>query len=488
MSQVRKSILLSFGQNYIGFALQFLSSVIISRLLTPAEIGIFSVAMVFIGFAHVLRDFGVGSYIVQEKNLTQDKIRAAFAMTLITAWVMAIAIGLGSGYAAEFYHEPGIRSVMLVISLNFILIPFGVVPIAYMNKKMDFLHIALIRTITNIVSTVFSIGLAYMGFSYLSMAWGSVAGIVCTIVLVQAWRPKDLPFLPGLKEIRRVFSFGSLSSLVMVLNDLRQGAPEMILGRLSGMAVVGYFGRAMGLVSMFERFVMTALWSVALPHFASQSGKQGAIKDSFLRSMAYVTALAWPFFSCLALLAHPVVLIMYGKQWEPSVSLLRLLCLSAIITSPFLLMGSMLIAIGKMKQNFYLLVVDVPVRIVLIYLAAPFGLEAVGISFIVVSLIDNIICILQCHIVLSANLKEIVKELYKSAAVTVAASILPLLVFLFGDGFLAEKLWLQLFIGMTTAMLGWFAGLFWFRHPLRVEIGNSFVILKQSIGMLLKAS
>ena len=141
-----------------------------------------------------------------------------------------------------------------------------------------------------------------------------------------------------------------------------------------------------------------------------------------------------------------------------------------------------------MRQNFYLLVVDVPVRIVLIYLAAPFGLEAVGISFIVVSLIDNIICILQCHIVLSANLKEIVKELYKSAAVTVAASILPLLVFLFGDGFLAEKLWLQLFIGMTAAMLGWFAGLFWFRHPLRVEIGNSFVILKQSIGMLLKAS
>ena len=83
------------------------------------------------------------------------------------------------------------------------------------------------------------------------------------------------------------------------------------------------------------------------------------------------------------------------------------------------------------------------------------------------------------HVVESANLKEIVKELYKSAAVTVAASILPLLVFLFGDGFLAERLWLQLFIGMTTAILGWFAGLFWFRHPLRAEIGTMVLIVKR---------
>lgn len=482
VSQVRKSIFFSFGQNYASFVLQFLASIIIARLLTPAEIGIYSVAMVLIGFAHRLRDFGAASYVIQEKDLTPDKIRAAFSMTLITAWIMAIAIGVGSSYAAEFYREPGIRSVMLVVSLNFILIPFGTVPMAYMQRQMDFKHIALINIISNSVSTTASVGLAYVGFSYLSLAWGSVAGIGCNIVLVQVWRPKGLPLLPGLKDIRQVFSFGSLSSTVMILSDMSQGASDLILGRLSGMAVVGYFGRAAGLVSMFGKFVMSALWAVALPHFAEQSRGEGSIKDSFLRSMTYTTVLAWPFFVCLGLLAHPVIVILYGKQWVPSVPLVRFLCIASALTSPFMLMSSMMTAIGQMKQNLYLLAIHVPIRIVLILLAAPYGLEAIGATFIASSLVDIMVYFVQCRSILSVNLTEIATASRLSAGVTFTAAILPLTMFLFGDGILSDKLWLQLVLGSTGCVVGWFAGLFLFKHPLQREIEHSFTIVKQLLS------
>ncbi|MBY0577515.1 MAG: lipopolysaccharide biosynthesis protein [Burkholderiales bacterium] len=483
MSQVRRSIFLSFGQNYISFVLQFLASIIIARLLTPAEIGIYSVAVVLIGFAHRLRDFGAASYVIQEKDLTPDKIRSAFAMTLITAWIMAAVIGLGSGYAAEFYREPGIRSVMLVLCLNFILIPFGTVPMAYMQRQMDFQHIALINVISNVLSTVASVGLAYMGFSYLALAWGSVAGIVCNMALAQVWRPKELPFLPGFREIRKVFSFGSLSSLVMILSEMNDGVSNLILGRLSGMSVVGYFGRASGLVSMFDRFVMSALWSVALPHFAEQSRNKGAVKDSFLRSMTYATVLAWPFFSCLGLLAHPIILILYGSNWEPSVTVLQLLCVSMMLSSPFLLAGSMMTAIGQMKQNLYLLAIHVPIRILLIYLAAPFGLKAVGAVMIVSNLVGAVVTYFQCRIILDVGLSDIAAALYESAGVTFMAAIPPLMMLLFTEGFLADKLWLQLFLGLTSCMLGWVAGLFLFKHPMRVEIGQSLLIAKKAMRL-----
>jgi len=478
VSKVRKSILLVSTQNYIGFALQLVSSIIIARLLTPSEIGIYSVAMVFLGFAYTFRDFGVASYLVQEKDLTQDKIRSAFAMTLLTGWTIAIAIWLGSGYVAAFYHEPGIRAIMLVISLNFVLIPFGVIPMAYMNRQMDFMHIALIRVISNIVSTSASIWLAYAGFSFLSMAWGSVTGIVSTFFLAQLWRPKGLPLLPGFKEMRKVLSFGSLSSLVMIFNDLSQGAPDMILGRLSGMATVGYFGRAMGLLTMFDKFVMGSLWSVALPHFAEQSRKEGGIKDNFLHSMTYITALAWPFYICLGLLAQPIILVMYGKQWEPSVPLLRLLCISAVITSPILLLSSMLTAIGQMKQNLYALTIHVPIRIALLMLSAPFGLEVIGITFIVSSLIDVIIHYLQCRFILHVSLSEMAKASYGSVGVAVVASLPPLLAFAFGDSILVEHLGVQLILDVFGCLLGWLAGLFLFKHPLRLEIKNLFMMVK----------
>ena len=458
--------------------LQFAASIIIARLLTPAEIGIFSVAMVLIGLAHRLRDFGAASYVIQEKELTPDKIRAAFSMTLMTAWVMAIVIGLGSGYAAEFYHEPGIRSVMLVVSLNFVLLPFGVIPMAYMQRQMNFQHIALINVSSNTLSTATSVGLAYMGFSYLSLAWGSVAGILCNIVLAQVWRPAGLPMLPGFREIRKVISFGSLSSLVMILSDISQGAAELILGRVSGMGMVGYYGRAMGLVSMFDRFVMSALWSVALPHFAQQSREVGAMKQSFLRSMTYSTALAWPFFACLGLLAHPIILILYGKQWEPSVPLLRLLSVYMMMLSPFLLMSSMMTAIGKMNQNLYLLFIHVPVRVVLVWLAAPLGIEAIGVAFIVCGLVDVTLYYFQCRFILHVNLREIVQALSKSAGVAGMAMFLPLFIFIFGDDVLVVNIWLQLILDLTACVLGWLAGVFLFGHPLKLEVEKIFKVIQ----------
>lgn len=482
MSKVRKSIVLSFGQNYIKFVLQFVATVIIARLLTPAEIGIFSVAMVLLGFAHTLRDFGAASYIIQEKALTPDKIRAAFSMTLITAWLMAVVIWLGGDYAAEFYREPGVRSVMLIVSLNFILIPFGTIPIAYMQRNMDFEHIALINVISNVISTALTLWLAYVGFSYLALAWGSVAGIVCNIILVQVWRPKDLPLWPGFLEIRKVFSFGSLSSLIMILNDLRQGIPELILGRVSGMAVVGYYGRAMGLLSMFDRFIMSALWGVVLPHFAEQVRKNGAIKESFLNSMTLMTVLAWPFFLSLSLLAEPVVMILYGEQWAPSIPLLQIICLSAVITAPFLLLGSMMTAVGQMKQNLYLLAIHVPVKFVLIYLAAPYGLTAIGAVFIVSSLIDNMVSVSQCRAVLQVGVRDIWQAARKSAEVTALAVVVPALIFLASGGLLAGHLWLQLLLGMASCVAGWLSGIFLFKHPMHKEVGNALSAVRRRLG------
>jgi len=248
----------------------------------------------------------------------------------------------------------------------------------------------------------------------------------------------------------------------------------LILGRMAGMGMVGYFGRAMGLVSMFDRFVMSALWSVALPHFAQQSRDTGAMKGSFLRSMTYATALAWPFFACLGLLAHPVILILYGKQWEPSVSLLRLLCIYMMMLSPFLLMSSMMTAIGQMKQNLYLLLIHVPVRIVLVWLAAPLGIEAIGVAFIAGSLVDITIYYLQCRFILYVNLREIAQALYKSAGVAFLSMLLPLCVFLFGDDILSENIWLQLMFDFAGCALGWLAGIFLFEHPLKFEVKKIF--------------
>lgn len=474
MSKVRSSILLSLGQNYFSFGLQFIASVFIARLLTPAEIGVFSIAMILIGFAHTLRDFGTTSYIVQEKELTPAKIQAAFALTLIMAWVLALLIWLASDFAATYYRESGIKSVMLVISLSFLILPFGSIPMAILHRNMDFRPVAIINICAAMVWAVTSIGLAYLGYSYLSMAWGSVAGVVCTILMVQFWRPKDLPLLPSTQGIRKVFSFGMLSNSMMILLEISRGVPELILGRLSEMMIVGYFGRAMGLVSLFEKLVMKSLWSVAFPHFAQQARANEEIKGGFLRSITYVTALAWPFFSCLGLLAYPVVIVLYGEQWEPSVYLVQMLCLAMMMTAPFLLFSPLMMAIGKLKKNVYILLLDVLTRFVCLGLAAPFGLTAIGWAVVVSNLVNTLAYYVLCRMILRITLNEIMQSLYQSIGVTVATCIPSvIIVIMVNGGFVVTSLWLQLIAGLICSVLAWIAGLFLFSHPLSAEVRRS---------------
>ena len=79
-SRIRKSLFWSFLERYVGIALTFVSFPILARLLTPAEIGIYSVSVAFVTFAHVVRDFGVAHYIIQEKDLSTQRMRAMFGI------------------------------------------------------------------------------------------------------------------------------------------------------------------------------------------------------------------------------------------------------------------------------------------------------------------------------------------------------------------------------------------------------------------------
>lgn len=470
MSKVRKSILFSLGQNYASFALQFAVSIILARLLNPSEIGLYSIAAVLIGFASSMRDFGISSYIIQERNLTPDKIRAAFTLTLFTAWTLALVILLGSTYAANFYHQPGIRSVMQILALNFVLIPFGTVPMAYMYKKMEFQYIALIKFLTNLTGAIATVTLAYLGYSYLSMAWGSVASILCTFLLVQLWRSKDLPFSLGFKEMGKVFSFGSLSSLITVLIDIGQSEADLILGRLSGMNTVGYFGRAMGLVSTFDMLVMRALWDVAAPHFSEQSRNDHPMKQSFEESLALLTVVAWPFFINLALMAEPIIIGLYGKQWTASIIPLQLLCIFTLAKSPFMLMGSLMPAVGRIEQNLYQLLIRIPIRGVLIFYAAPKGLLAVGIAFIISGIIESVTDFIQCRNVIGIDVKGLIQSLRKSFWVTILSCLPSALIITMGKETFEGKPWAEITAVTLSCSAIWILVIYVIKHPIEKQI------------------
>ncbi|HUY04944.1 MAG TPA: oligosaccharide flippase family protein, partial [Rhodocyclaceae bacterium] len=335
----RRALSFSFLDRYSGLVLNIIASMILARLLTPADIGVFSVTMVLLSFMMAFRDMGAGQYLVQERELTTDRIRATWTMQLGLGLMLALIVALASVPVAHFYKEPRMKEVMWVLALNFAFNPFGSLTNAWLSREMRFDAIAIIRFSSTLAGTSVSVGAALAGYGPISLAFGSLANTLTVAGLSIFFRPSSFPWLPGLKEIRRVLSFGWMLTATSLLQSTYSGAPEIFLGRLQGMTNTGLFSRSQGLVAMFERLVMDAVRAVALPFFAQQSRQGHVLGRSFIQATALVSALGWSFLGCVAILAFPVINLLYGPQWDSAVNLTRQLCLAMSILLPAQMCG-----------------------------------------------------------------------------------------------------------------------------------------------------
>ena len=185
----RLSFLFSFGERYTSLLVNTVGAMVLARLLTPAEVGVYAVGAVLVGLAQVLRDFGVGTYVIQEKQLDQEKLRAALSTSMLVAWLLAALVLAASGPAARFYDEPRLRTVMQLLAINFVLIPFSAVALPYLRRQMRFKAIFAINASQCVAQVLCSIVMAALGFGYLSLAWGAVAGAAAALLASLCCRP-----------------------------------------------------------------------------------------------------------------------------------------------------------------------------------------------------------------------------------------------------------------------------------------------------------
>ncbi len=374
MTGVRKSLLLSVADSYLGVVLQLASTVIISRLLTPAEVGVFAIAAVFAALASTFRDFGVAEYLIQERDLTSEKIRAAFALNIIVSWLMAALLVLGAPFAATFYGEAGVAHVMYIQGLTFLFVPFGAISMAWFRRELNYTPIIICNAISSFTAFAVAVALATLGFGYMSLAWSSLASIVVGVLAAIWFRPTTFPRWPALRGLREAFHFGKFTSAIYVFSQLGHGAPELIIGRVRGVADVGMFSRANGLVELFRRLTMKPLMQVCMPYFAQHDRQHGSVASAYTLSVSLLTALGWPFLGCMGVMAYVAIRIIYGDQWLGAVHLAQILCLAGAIELVFLLAREALLARGMARRASTMQVQIVVLQVLGLTAVVPFGL------------------------------------------------------------------------------------------------------------------
>lgn len=459
-----------------------LSSMVIARLLTPSELGVFSVAMVLLTFVSTVRDMGTGQYLVQEKNLTTERIRAVWAVQLGLGLTLACLVLVASYPVAAFYKEPRMLDIMLVVAFNYAVNPFGSLTYAWLMREMRFESIALMRFSATLGGALVAIGLAWKGYGPISLAFGSLASTLTNALLAIYFRPKSFPWLPGVGEIKRVLVFGSRLTGSSIVATMSGGAPELLLGKMQGLTAAGLYSRSSGLVQMFHRLFVDAVGAVCLPWFARQSRERGSFVDPFLKATAYVTAFGWSFCLAVVCLAHPIVRVLYGNQWDESVDLARLLAVAMVFSVPAALCETALLSSGAVATIARVTILSALQSVVFVSVGASQGLAALGFSIIASTAVTAAIWLRATSRHIDLPLLGLMRTLRQSALVALLAAVGPALA-LWIYGPYPEVFVMPLVLGGVGGLAGFVVGVMIFQHPLQDEIVAIWSKIKRQAGL-----
>lgn len=469
MNKTKSHLLISFVTQYAELIIQFIGVLMLSRILSPGETGTYSVAAFLMTLLHVFRDFGVVRYLIQEQELTAEKIRSAFGVAIILAWAVALILLISSNLIANLYRTPEIREILVVMSASFAATPLGSLLTALFRREMQFQKILITKISSAVCQVSISVLLAYKGYGAISLAWGNFAGILAFGIVATLMRSPTTPWLPRFTNVREILSFGGISSLGTLANVAGTNAPDVILGKVIDLAAAGYFSRANGLIQLFKTLVTGTAMPLILPYFAQLRRESGDFLTPYRLAVSNLTAMAWPFFAVMALLAFPVVRTLYGDQWDVSVPLVRILCVAGAISALSTFAGEVMIANGGVRSMTVGFVISSAVRIIAILSASLNGLPAVAVAVVISEGISLVVTSHFLHKATGIKLTDVMRDTRKSAVVTGCSIVIPAIVTISTIDSSASH-WLTMICGLAGAFAGWVIGLAWTNHPMKQHV------------------
>jgi len=467
---VRGAAVWAMAGQYLSFAIQFASSVVISRLfLSPAEVGLFSIALAAALLVAILQDFGLSRYISGLPTLGPEDIARCSSVALLFSLIVASLIAVSAGPLAWTYGQPALAPILMIIAATYLVVPFAVVPMARMARAMQFGGHFAVNVGGAITQAAVAVTLAAFGYSSFALAWATLATGCARALIAQVLCPSP-PWPLRIDGLRPVLHFGARSSVLYLTGALGTRSPDLIIGKLLSLRSVGLFSRAVSLSDQFRMLVAGAIGSVFYPAFARIRDRGEPLGPAYLRVCAGYSAIIWPGMAGLALAAEPLVRLLYGAAWLPTAPLLSMIALTEVMLISLPLVSDLPILLGRLNRLLIYNLIDTTLSILLLAIGCLWGVEGAAASRLVYGAAWLCLYWRFMHRLVQFDARALMVIYARSAGATVAA-VTPLA--------LAYAFWAPPATIAFPALLGavvaggaaWLAAMFVLRHPTLAEFG-----------------
>jgi O-antigen/teichoic acid export membrane protein len=337
-------------------AVQLLSlatTVLVARILVPADYGVMALASVFIATASTLAEMGLGTAIVQFRDLDRRELNTCFWITVSLATIAYGVLSLGASMIADWFAVPRLADVLPVLALALPVTACSVVSDGLLRKRLALDRVSQAEIIRGLVALPVMLYCALAGFGVWTLVIGSLLATVVKSVVIFAFAP----WLPGLriggKRAKEMLNFSLTTLGVTILWALGEQADVPAIGKITGEGGVGFYSLAKDLATLPNAKISSVVNMLSSPMMAELQTDIVAMRGTLYRAIRLTSAIALPTSAGIALVADDMVAVLLGTQWLPAVTVLRLLCLYAAVRAVDPLLPPVLFARRRQKFLFW---------------------------------------------------------------------------------------------------------------------------------------
>ena len=467
-TSVHQGAIWSTALQYIGTALQFMSAAVLARyFLTPAETGLFSIAMAATLMLTIFQDFGLTRYIASLPSLSPATLGRCTTFAVALSSVIALLLVALSWPMATIYKAAQLTPVMWLAAASCFISAFSIVPTAMLARAMAFYRLGLIQLGATFAQTIVALSLAAGGLSTTALAYALVAAAIVRAGLSQYLSPAIR--FSAFSRLGPIIRFGSANALLTLSGALGTRTADLIIGKLLGFAPVGYYSRAASLSDQSRTLMIGSMGAVLFPAFAQLHRDGKPFAPAYLRVCAAYSGLIWPGMAGLALCSDALVRLIFGPSWAPVAPVLQLMAVSQMLIIALPMVTELPVLLGKMRPLLARSVIDTALSISLLALGCHWGLDGAAASRLVYALCWLTLYYPFMRAIVGFRPRALALIYAKSCCVT-AAALAPFVCATWFGGPLSHLSPTAFGLGLLAGGASWLVALVMTRHPLWVEL------------------
>ena len=367
--------------------LNLVIGIFLARLLTPEEYGIVGMLAIFTLIAGNLQDSGFGVALINIKDVKHNDYNSVFWFNIAVSFFLYAVLFLCAPLIAAFYHQPSLTPLARFIFLGFIFSAIGITPNAILTRSLRVKEKAIITLMALSVSGTVGVVMAFNGFSYWSLATQQVLYnvIICIgrYYFAHWWPTLPVDFTP----VKRMFSFSYKVLITTILTTINNNVLTVIFGRLLPAYDVGNYYQANKWNNMANQLVSGTMSQVAQPVLTRINDDHDRQRHVFGKMIRFTAFLSFPAMFGLALIAPQFIIAAIGSEWQHSVPLLQILCLSGAFIPLYTVYQNLFLSLGKSDIYMWLTIAQIVLVITAVMTCHTMGITAMTIAFACINIL-----------------------------------------------------------------------------------------------------